>query len=302
MITRSKIAPAGPEFSSMVYGTWRMLDHGSSIQDINRRLNRCLDLGITTIDTAEIYGGYAVEAALGEALSLSPGLREKLEIVTKADIYIPTKDHPERRVAHYDASGERLIDSLERSLTLIGTDHVDLFIVHRPDWLTAIDDTASGLNQLVKAGKIRSAGVSNYSATQFDALNSRMEQPLATNQVEFHLLNMNPIFDGVLDQCQTHRIRPMAWSPLAGGRLFAADNEAAIRLQAEAAALASKYDGATLEQFAYAWIMAHPSRPLPVIGTNRIDRLEGAARAAELKLEREDWFGFWVAAKGHGIP
>jgi predicted oxidoreductase len=302
MITRSKIAPAGPELSRLAYGTWRMLDDGSSIQDINRRLHRCVELGITTIDTAEIYGLYRVEAALGQALALSPGLREKLEIVTKAGIHVPNPLSPERKVGFYDASGARLIQSLEQSLRLIGTDRVELFLVHRPDWLTSVDDTAGGLNRLLRAGKIRSAGVSNYNAAQFDALNSRMEQPLVTNQLEFHLLHMSPIYDGTFDQCQKERIQPMAWSPLAGGRLFERSDEAAARLSRAAAGMSEKHGKATLEQLAYAWVLAHPSRPIPVIGTNKMERIESAAAAAGLTLEREDWYALWVAAHGHNIP
>ena len=192
MMPRLPIAPQGPEFSRMVYGTWRMLSDQPTPQEINRRLQTCLELGITTIDTAEIYGLYEVERALGEALALSPGLRDKLEIVTKAGIYVPCKYHPDRRTAHYNASGPRMIKSLEKSLRFLGTDHVELLLVHRPDWLTRADDTASGLNRLLRDGQIRAAGVSNYTAAQFDLLSTYMEQPLATNQIEFHLLPWTP--------------------------------------------------------------------------------------------------------------
>jgi predicted oxidoreductase len=291
-----------PSLSAMVYGTWRMLDEQTSLQDINRRLNRCVELGVTTIDTAEIYGGYRVEAALGSAMALSPGLRNKLAIVTKAGIYVPNALSPQRKVGFYDASAAQLRASVEQSLRLLDCEQVELFLVHRPDWLTGIDDTARGLNQLVQEGKIRKAGVSNYSASQFAALNSLMDEPLFTNQVEFHLLRMDPMVDGSFDQCQQHRIRPMAWSPLAGGRLFDANEPAALRLAQVAAALSPKYGDATLEQLAYAWVMAHPSLPYPVIGTNKIERIESAVRAQSIRLEREDWFALWVAAQGHNIP
>lgn len=302
MIPRSKIAPNGPEFSRVVYGTWRILDDGSSIQDINRRLHRCVELGMTTIDTAEIYGLYEVETVLGKALAISPGLRAQLEIVTKAGIYVPNKYHPERQTAFYNATAARLVKSVEKSLRFLGTDHVELFLVHRPDWLTSADDTAAGLNQLLRDGKIRSAGVSNYNVHQFELLNSRMEQPLVTNQLEFHLLRMNPIYDGTFDQCQQQRILPMAWSPLASGRLFDSTNEAAMRIAVTAASMSEKYNDATVEQLAYAWIMAHPSQALPVIGTNKSERIKSAAEAANIKLEREDWYALWVAAQGHNIP
>ena len=302
MMPRIQIAPNSPRFSRMVYGTWRMLDDAPSAQDINRRLNLCLDLGITTIDGAEIYGGYAQEAALGAGLALSPGLRDRLELVTKSGIYIPHPSAPGRRVAHYDVTAKRLTECADAALKRLGTDRIDLFLVHRPDWLTSIDDTAEGLNALLASGKIAAAGVSNYSPSQYAALNSRMAQPLVTNQVEFNLLHMDPIYDGTFDQAQTERARPMAWSPLAGGSLFDASSAAGQRLAAEARLIAPKYGDATLEQLAYAWIMAHPSQPLPVIGTNRLERITSAAKAAEIVLEREDWFGLWVAAKGHGIP
>jgi len=286
----------------MLYGTWRILGNQPTPQEINRRLQVCLELGITTVDTAEIYGLYEVERALGEALALSPGLRNKLEIVTKAGIYIPCKHHPERRTAHYNASGPRMVKSLEKSLRFLGTDHVELLLVHRPDWLTRADDTARGLNQLLREGKIQAAGVSNYSAAQFDLLNSHMEQPLATNQIEFHILHMEPIDDGTLTQCEKAGIAPMAWSPLAGGRLFDPSNEAAQRIANAAAGMAARYNGASVEQLAYAWILAHPSRPLPIIGTNRVERIHSAASAVDIELDREDWYALWEAAQGRRVP
>lgn len=299
---RVKLAAQGPEFSRMVYGTWRLLSTKPTAQEINRRLHTCLELGITTIDTAEIYGLYEVEEALGAALALSPGLRDQLEIVTKAGIYVPCAYHPERRTAHYNATGPRLIKSLEKSLRLLGTDHIDLFLVHRPDWLTRAEETAAGLNGLLRSGKIRSAGVSNYSVSQFDLLNAHLAQPLVTNQIEFHLLHMEPIHDGTLHQCEKLGVLPMGWSPLAGGKLFDPANPAAPRLAAAAQAMAPRYEGATLEQLAYAWILSHPSRPLPVIGTNKLERLQSAAHADALVLEREDWYALWEAAQGRRIP
>ena len=267
-----------------------------------RALQQCVDLGITTIDTAEIYGLYRVEAAIGAALARDKGLRAKVEIVTKAGIYIPHDMQPDRRVSFYNASGARLIESTEQSLRLMGIEYIDLLLVHRPDWLTSVDDTADGLNRLLKDGKIRAAGVSNYTVHQFEALNARVDQPLVTNQVEFNLLHMDPMFDGVTDQCQRHRIPLMAWSPLAGGRLLHTDDDAAVRVQQLAAQLSPKYGNATVDQLAYAWLLAHPSRPMPIVGSNKIERVASAARAAEIELEREDWYALWSAAQGRRIP
>lgn len=304
MTPRVHLSPNGPSFSQLVYGTWRILDDKATAtpENLMQRFQKCLELGITTIDTAEIYGLYLVEEFIGQTLKLDPAIRAKMEIVTKAGIYVPCDFHPERKTNFYNATAQRLIKSAEKSLRFLGTDYIDLFLVHRPDWLTSIDETAEGLNKLLKDGKIRSAGVSNYNVHQFDALNSRMDQPLVTNQIEFHLLHTDPIHDGSLDQAQKLRFKPMAWSPLAGGRLLDPENEAGQRIRKACAALSAKYDDATVDQLAYAWIMAHPSAPLPVIGTNKLDRLEAAAQAATIKLEREDWYALWTAAKGHGIP
>ncbi len=292
----------GLTFSRFVYGTWRLLATRPTAQEVNRRLNVCLEAGVTTIDTAEVYGKYEVEKMLGVALALSPGLRDKLEIVTKAGIYVPCQSHPERRIAHYDATGTRLQQSLEKSLRLLGTDHIDLFLVHRPDWLARAEDTAGGLNRLLANGQIRAAGVSNYNVAQFELLSAHMCQPLATNQIEFHLLHVEPITDGTLHQCERLGVTPMAWSPLAGGRLFDAGNPAARRLAEVAETLAPRYGGATLDQLAYAWLLAHPSRPLPVIGTNKVERIRGAVAAGGIELEREDWYALLEAATGRRVP
>lgn len=303
-MTRTRIAPNGPEFSRLVFGTWRVLDdkESASPAQLLERLKLCVDLGITTIDTAEIYGLYRVEEAIGAALKLDPSLRSKLEIVTKSGIYVPCEFHPDRKVAHYNATAARIIKSAEKSLRLMGTDHIDLLLVHRPDWLTSADETAEGLNKLLKDGKIRSTGVSNYNVHQFDLLNSRMDQPLVTNQIEFSLLCMDPIYDGTLDQCQKHRVKPMAWSPLGGGRLFNLELDATKRLHKKMAELSPKYDNATVEQLAHAWVLAHPSQPVSVIGTTKLDRIAATAKADTIKLEREDWYGLWEAAQGKQIP
>ena len=303
-MTRIQLSPNGPDFSRMVYGTWRILDEAvkPTPAELLERFKACLDLGVTTLDTAEIYGLYRVEEAIGNALKLDPSVRAKLQIVTKAGIYVPCEFHPDRKVAQYNASGARLVKSAEKSLRLLGIDCIDLFLVHRPDWLTSADDTAEGLNRLLKEGKIRSAGVSNYNVHQFDLLNSRMDQPLVTNQIEFSLLQMSPLFDGTLDQCQKNRIHPMAWSPLGGGRLFDAQLPASQRLHQKMAELAPKYNEATVEQLAHAWVLAHPSSPLSVIGTNRLERLKSTVVSDTIQLSREDWYGLWEAAQGNSIP
>lgn len=298
------LSPNGPDFSRIAFGTWRILDDPETKDPsgLLDRLHACLEAGITTVDTAEIYGAYRVEEALGRVLALDPGLRRQLQIVSKCGIYVPCEFHPDRKTAFYNTTTERIVKSAEKSLRLLGTDHLDLLLVHRPDWLAAVDETAEGLNRLLKAGKIRSAGVSNYSVSQFDALNSRMAQPLVTNQVEFSLLHMNPIYDGVFDHAQQHRYRPMAWSPLAGARLLDVSHEPSCRIQEVCAELSKKYGNATCSQLAYAWLLNHPAHPIAIIGTHKLDRIRASAAAADLRLEREDWYALWSAAQGRPIP
>ncbi len=301
---RLRLSSSSPEFSRLAFGTWRLLDDAdaASPQGLLARLKACLDLGITTLDTAEIYGRYRVEEAVGAALALDAGVRAKMEIVSKAGIYVPCEFHPDRKTAYYNTSAERLVKSVEKSLRFLGADALDLFLVHRPDWLTRHEDTAAGLNRLMRAGKIRAAGVSNYTPAQFRALSQFVEQPLVTNQVQFSPFCTDPIFDGTFDQCQQVRIHPMAWSPTGGGRLFKEDDAAAMRLRAVMTLLSAKYGGATADALCYAWILAHPSAPLVVTGTNKIERLQSLAAGEAIALEREDWYALTQAARGDSIP
>jgi predicted oxidoreductase len=304
MLPPISLTKTGPAFSQIAFGTWRILDDPATCtpQELLRRLHACLELGITTIDTAEIYGEYRVEELLGEALQLEPGLRSRFQIVSKCGIYVPNPFHPERITAFYNATAQRVIKSVEKSLRFLGTDFLDLLLIHRPDWLTSIDSTAEGLNTLLASGKIRAAGVSNYSPSQFEALNSRMQTPLVTNQVEFSLLHMDPITDGVFDQAQRLQFRPMAWSPLARAALMDPTDEAARRIHDACTRLSPKYGDASVDQLAYAWILAHPAGPIPILGTHKLERIRAAARAATLTIEREDWYALWTAAKGQSIP
>lgn len=290
--------------SPFAYGTWHLMDDpaGHAPERILEKLRLCLELGVTTIDTAEIYGLYTVEEALGRAFCLEPGLRQRFQIVSKSGIYIPCEAFPHTRVKHYDASYSAILRAAEKSLRLLQTDCLDVLLVHRPDWLSPAEETARALNQLQKEGKILHAGVSNYSVHHLEALSAFLDKPLVTNQVEFSLLRMDPMIDGTFDQCQRLKFRPMAWSALAAGKLFDAATPAGSRLQAVAEELALAYDGATLEQLATAWVLAHPARPQVILGSNRLERMRAQARASALKLSHQDWYLLWEAAQGRQIP
>jgi predicted oxidoreductase len=297
------MSPGRVELSRLIYGTWRLLDdaEGAAPERLARRLQLCAELGITTVDTAEVYGAYEVEERVGAALRLDKGLRGKLEIVTKCGIYVPVPRHPDRKVAHYNATADRIVKSAEKSLRLLGTDYLDVLLIHRPDWLTPAAETAAGFERLLQSGKVRAVGVSNYDVAQFDALQSCMPQPLITNQIELSLFRTTPLTDGTLSHLERRGVKPMAWSPLGGGRLFRDGDETAARVRAACAELAPRYGNAAPEALAIAWILALPSQPVVILGTNKADRIEASLAAPSIQLAREDWFALREAACGR-IP
>jgi predicted oxidoreductase len=303
-MTHLSLIPDGPSFSRIVFGTWRLFDRpeASTPEGLLSILKTALDHGITTIDTAEIYGLYRVEELIGQALALDAGVKKKVQLITKCGIYVPCASAPGRQTAHYDSRAERLKASAERSLQLLGVETLDLLLVHRPDWLTPHEETAAGLNDLLASGKVRSVGVSNYLPSQFEALQHFVDAPLVTNQVEFSPLCMTPITDGTFDQCQRLGVHPMAWSPTGGGRLFKADDTAGARFRTACAGMAERYAGATVDQLAYAWILAHPSQPIVVMGTTVPERIASGAKGDEIQLAHEDWYALWEAAQGRRIP
>lgn len=303
MIPRFQLSPEGPEVSALAYGWWRLADDpaGTSPARVREKIDACLEVGLTTMDHADIYGLYICEGLFGRALKEAPGLRDRMEIVTKCGINVPCANRPGVNARHYDASAPAIERCVERSLRELNTDRIDVLLVHRPDWLTSAEETARGLQRVVEAGKVRSVGVSNYSAHQFALLGRFLGRTPVTNQVEVSLLRMDAIYDGTLDQCQAAGVHPMAWSPLAGGRLLSGPDEASTRTRAALARLAADYN-TSVEQVALAWVAMLPSRPQVVIGTNQPARILEAAASAQLKLSRAHWYALWEAAQGRNIP
>ncbi len=303
-VGRQRLHPEGPEFSRLVWGAWRAV--GSPGIDTPGKLARliegCLELGITTFDHADIYGGYRAEAAFGAAVREWRGDRSAIQLVTKGGIALVDPARPAHRVKHYDTSPAHLEASLERSLRALGTDHVDLFLIHRPDPLMDADETAVTLERLVRAGKTLHVGVSNHGAGGIELLQSRLGLPLVTNQVEISLLAPAPLFDGTLDAAQRLRAAPMAWSPLGGGSLFAGSSEQARRVASALAAVGAALDCPDPGRLALAWLLRHPSRPVPVLGSSRLDRLASLAQAEALKLDRQSWFALLEASLGRPVP
>ncbi|REL39281.1 oxidoreductase [Rhodohalobacter sp. SW132] len=291
----------GPGGSAIAAGLWRSDSWNYSPQELLNWIESALEIGITTFDHADIYGLYTNEARFGEALKINPSLREKMEIVTKCDICLVCDQKPEYRINHYNTTPEHIRQSVENSLRNLQTDYIDLLLLHRPDPLMDADSTAGTLDELIKSGKVRHAGVSNFSPSQFDLLQSRLDAPLVTNQVECSLHHLEPIFDGTFDHAQMNRITPMIWSPFAGGALFWGDDERAQRVRHTIGQLTEKYS-ASAAQIVIAWLLALPCNPQPVLGTGKAERLQEAAAALEIKLDRQDWFELLVASQGHPVP
>ncbi|MGN2614939.1 aldo/keto reductase [Aliivibrio fischeri] len=302
MINKTTIAPQGPQFSELVQGYWRLGDWGMIPQERLRFLKQHIELGITTVDHADIYGGYQCETLFGEALALEPSLRDSIEIVTKCDINLCTPDFPNRKINHYDTSKTHIINSVNNSLTRLNITEIDVLLIHRLDVLMNADEVAQTFNQLQKEGKVKHFGVSNFTPSHFDLLQSRLDKTLVTNQVEINPLNFEVAHDGTLDQLQMNRIKPMAWSCLAGGEILSGQSEQAIRVRNVLEELKEEVGAQSIDQVIYAWVRKLPSNPLPIIGSGKIERVKAAVDAMNIELTREQWYRVWVESKGHGVP
>jgi predicted oxidoreductase len=293
-----QIAPQGPTFSRIVLGLWRMSDWAMSAQQRLTFLEQALELGISTIDQADIYGAYQSEILLGEALTLAPSMRQRLQIVTKCGIKLVSTARPSHQMQHYDTSGAHIIASAEQSLRNMQIETIDVLLIHRPDPLMDADEVAEAFLALQQSGKVRHFGVSNFTPAQFELLDSRF--PLVTNQVELSLLHMSPLHDGTLDQCQRQRIAPMIWSALAGGRLMSDDSAQAQRVRLVLARVAAELNVA-VSTVALAWILQHPSKPMVLTGSGKIASIIEAVAATGISLSREQWFALWCASAGKNV-
>lgn len=286
-------------FSPIAAGLWRLPAWNLSAPALAAWIDAALDLGITTFDHADIYGGYTAEAMFGKALQLSPGLRQRMQLVTKCGIRLVSPQRPAHRAKSYDSSAEHIEVSVENSLRAFQTDHIDLLLLHRPDLLMDPDAVAESFNRLRRAGKVLHFGVSNHTPGQFAMLHRRCT--LVTNQIEFSPLQMQALADGSLEQAVDLDLRPMIWSPLAGGRLFDRSQEQHRRVHAVLSELAAAH-GVSAATMAYAWILRHPSRPVPITGSGRTEALREAMAATQIDMSGEDWYRVWQASMGHDVP
>ncbi len=298
-------------------GTWNPAEVGP---DNTRRaiaaFEAAMDAGITFYDHADIYGGTACESLFKDCLAAVPGSREKIFIATKVGI----------RSGYYDHSAAYVRESLRGSLARLGIDYVDLYQLHRPDPLTHPAETAAVLDEMVAEGLIKSVGVSNYYPHQTLALQRYLKAPIVSNQISLSLLRLDPIYegaaggaatseaagadsgDGVLDQCLELGITPLAYSPLGGGWLSARGETpadappAVVRTLAALREMGPSYGGATPGQLALAWLLAHPAKIIPLVGSNTPAHIQEAVEANKITLSRTDWYTLWTAARGVAVP
>ena len=288
----------GLSFSRLVYGMWRLADDSdTSVKHVDAKINAALDQGITTFDQADIYGGYTAEAVMGAAMKANPSLRQRMEIVSKCDIVIDAGRHSGARVKHYNTTAAHINASVDASLAEMGVDEIDVLLVHRPDPFMDHHETGAALDALVDAGKVHAVGVSNFRPWDWNLLQSAMRHPLLTNQIELSLKHIAPFTNGDLAFHQQHGHVVMAWSPLGGGDLMTASNELTHRL--DSIATRSGVDRAAV---ATAFLLAHPAKITPVLGTNNLDRISAISAAETVELDRQDWFSLYEAALGSEVP
>lgn len=285
-------------FSRIVYGMWRLADDDdTSVGRVDRKISLCLDQGITTFDQADIYGGYLAEAVLGEALRANPSLRNRMEIVTKCDIVAPVGRYADAPCKYYDTTRAHIAKSVDTSLQEMAIDHIDLLLIHRPDPLMDHEETGAALDEMVASGKVRQIGVSNFRPWDWELLQSAMSSTLVTNQIEISLSEIAPFTNGDLafHQRQGHAV--MAWSPLGGGTLMLDSSPAAKVLDEIGAA-----HGVDRSAVAVAFLLRHPAKILPVMGTNNLDRISRLSDALKVNLTRPDWYRLYEAALGQEVP
>ncbi|HVD98304.1 MAG TPA: aldo/keto reductase [Cytophagaceae bacterium] len=278
------LSDSGPKVSSAIYGFWRWTSEGeSTIKTIEKVTNLCLELGINTFDHADIYGNSQVEELFGKMIEGKSFKREDVVLFSKCGVRTSAGKHFE----YYDNSREYIMKSAENSLKKLKTDYLDIFLLHQADVLMEPEETAQALTDLVNQGKVKHIGIANFSVFQHQLLASYLNKPIVTNHIELNLLNTSAIEDGRVDFIKQRFSKPLAWSPLAGGRILTGTDEKAIKVRKKLEEIGKKYN-ANVEQTAVAWLAKLGT--LPIIGSISEERIRNAASSFQVKLEREDWY------------
>lgn len=280
--------------SRIVQGLWRLTDWNWTVTQTIEFIEQCIALGVTTFDTAEIYGNYACEDRIGEVLKAAPHLRDQMEIVTKTGINM-FSDKRAYTMSHYDTRKHKVVLSCQESIKRMNCDVIDLFLIHREDPLIDHQQLGKTLDELVDAGWVKAVGVSNFDPMKFDALQSHMRHRLVVNQIEWSPVCFEHFQNGNMDYLQKMNVVPMIWSPLAGGRLFTSSEEKYIKARKKIDEIAHRY-GVDSETIVFAWLLYHPVKALPISGSSKIKRLKLAVDALNVALTHQEWYEIYTAS------
>jgi len=279
--------------SGVVQGFWRLGKWGWTAKELASFMNACIERGVTSFDTAEVYANFQCERMIGDAFMEDKTLRGRIQLVSKTGIFRLPIDG--KVFGYYNTTYDRIMQSCKESLQKLHTDHLDLYLIHREDPCFDPWETARALKELKKDGLILEAGVSNFDPFKFDAIYQAMDGDLVTDQVECSPVCFEHFNNGLMDRLTYLKIHPMIWSPLAGGRLFVPGDEVCERAMAKIQDIAQRHnvEPATI---IYAWLMYHPVGAVPISGSNKISRLELAVRALDVKLEHHEWYEIYAAS------
>lgn len=288
--------------SRIVHGQMRMGDWKMSGQELSVLMEELVELGVTSFDHADIYGNYSCEAMLGEVLNLNKGLRNKIEIITKCGIMLVSDKFPERKIKHYDYSYEHIVTSVNKSLKNLRTDHIDLLLLHRPAPFFDPEAATEAFSVLKREGKVLHFGVSNFTPGQYEMLNKFTEEKLVTNQVEISPYCLEHFENGNIDFFLKENIKPMAWSPLAGGKLLNPYDEKGPRVLRALIQVSEELNITPVDKVIFAWLLKHPVTMMPVVGSGRIERIKYAVDALKIDMTLEQWYKIYIAALGKELP
>ncbi|MGV6845231.1 MAG: aldo/keto reductase [Lutibacter sp.] len=288
--------------SRIIQGHWRLADWKLTSKELLALTQQTIDLGITTFDHADIYGDYSCESIFGAALNLNSSLRSKIQLISKCGILLTSKKFPKRTFKYYDYSFNHIIDSVNQSLKNLKTDYLDVLLLHRPSPFFKAEEVANAFSYLKKEGKVRYFGVSNFSIVQFQLLQQYVDAPLVTNQIEISPYQLEHFENGNIDFLQTQKIKPMAWSPLAGGAILKPNTAQEQRIYKALKEVGEALSLPTVDAVAYSWLLSHPSQILPIIGTHKIERIKHAIVALNKKMTAAQWLKIYIAITGKELP
>ena len=290
------------QLSPIIHGHWRLREWNMNAQEILAFTEKSVELGVTSIDHADIYGDYRCEKLFGQALGLKPSLRKEIQIVTKCGIKLVSEKYPERKLKTYDYSFRHIISSVDNSLQNFGTDYLDLLLLHRPSPFFDPQEVARAFAHLRESGKVINFGVSNFNPLQYEMLNEHLEERLVTNQVEISPLCLEHFKNGNMDFFMKNKIRPLAWSPLAGGEIMNKVGDKGARLGKALNKVAHEIGIESIDKVIYAWLLKHPAGIMPIVGSGKFERLKHAVDALNINMSLEQWFEIYNASEGHELP